>query len=198
MSMFGHMKRPDGGYKKGAIDVLSKEEIEKLIDEKIEDNIDDTTTTKAVDTVSASINKMLVNKERSKLYSIYHFTTGDITNMVVKHVEVNKSLVKKGEDGRSTTVVDKQLITEVANWYNCSRYSISEENSDNTLFLTAGGTSDYGVSYTRVKNKGYMKDCLLMQDGKNMNTLYGIDYYTKYSFYFSFRAVKPGDEIFYQ
>ena len=94
MSMFRHMKRPDGGYKKGAIDVLSKEEIGKLIVGKMEESGTDTES-KVVDTVSASINKTLVNIERSKLYSIYHSTTGDITNGAVKHVEVDKSMVKR-------------------------------------------------------------------------------------------------------
>ena len=42
-----------------------------------------------------------------------------------------------------------------------------------------------------------MKDCLLIEDGKNMKTLFGISYYTEYSFYFSFRTTKTNDEVFY-
>ena len=37
MSMFGHVKRPDGGYKRGMVDVLEKDEIIKLIDDILTD-----------------------------------------------------------------------------------------------------------------------------------------------------------------
>ena len=94
MSLYGHMKRPDGGYKREAIDVLSKEEIETIIDNKLKNvKIDVPVTTVPDDMVN--ITKMLVSKERSKLYSIYYFITSDITNLAVKHVEKNKTMVKK-------------------------------------------------------------------------------------------------------
>ena len=140
---------------------------------------------------------MIVNKERSKLYSIYYFTTGDPTNFAQKQVEAHKTMTVTGSGGRNTQVTDKQIVTEVTNWYNCSRHSISEDDSDNTLFLTAGGRSNYGVNYTRIKKIGYMKDCLLIEEGKNMSTLSGVAWYDAYSFYFSFRTLKPNEEIFY-
>lgn len=42
-----------------------------------------------------------------------------------------------------------------------------------------------------------MKDCVLVKDEKNMKTLFGLKYYDSYSFYFSFRTIKPNDELFY-
>ena len=198
MSMFGYVKTPQGGYKRSVEDVLSKSDVEKIVDDKIK-NIDLPTTTVNDDDGDGTtkINNMLVNKERSKLYSIYYFTTGDITNLHVKNVGVDKTFTVTGKGGKNTAVTDRQIVTEVTNWYNCSRFSISEDDSDDTLFLTAGGKSNGGITYTRVKNNGYMKDCMLIQEGKNMKTMYGFGYYDSYSFYFSFRAIKPADEIFY-
>ena len=197
MSMYGFVERDDGGYKRSSIDVLDKTDIEKIIDDKlipINDKINDITgESKSID----GIQKMIINEKRSKLYSIYYFTTGDPTNLAHNQVEIEKTVTVPGSGGRNTQVTDKHVITQVSNWYNCSRYSISDDNSDNTLFLTTGGESGGGVTYTRIKNKGYMKDCLMIDEGKNLSTLFGVKYYDEYSFYFSFRTFKPNDEIFY-
>ena len=203
MSMYEYMPKQDGGHRRSGFDVLDKEEVEKIVDDKLKPINDKIKNLPDVgsdggDSAATNINKMIVNKERSKLYSIYYFTTGDPTNFAQKQVEVNKIMTVTGSSGRNTQVTDKQIVTEVINWYNCSRHSISEDESDNTLFLTAGGRSNYGVNYTRIKNKGYMKGCLLLEEGKNMSTLSGVAWFNDtYSFYFSFRTLKPNDENFY-
>lgn len=140
--MFCHVKRPDGGYKKSVVDVLERDEIEKLIDDTLSEWSGDGDSHTHGDDVSNRINEMLVNRERSWLYSVYYFTSGDATNFARNNVEVNKTMTVEGEGGINVEVIDIQIVVEVVNWYNCSRYSISEDDSDSTLFLSAGGTND--------------------------------------------------------